>query len=151
MRLARLNPGFLDPAAGASTISKAIHDGKIIRLNALTGHTLTLPPALGSQCWLRIVGQVAATSNSNIIKVANTTDIIIGGLAAAALAFAATDQSSFAPNGTTHDTVTLNRTTTGGAQRGEYMEFLDVASGLWLVSGFFIASATPATPFSATV
>ena len=60
MRLARLNPGFVTLDA-VMTISKAIHDGKTLLLNVLTGHTITLPPALGSGCKLRFVTKIAAT------------------------------------------------------------------------------------------
>ena len=54
MRLARLNPGFITLAAAVS-LSKALHDGKTLLLNALTGHTITLPQALGLGCKLRFV------------------------------------------------------------------------------------------------
>jgi len=152
MRLQRLNPGYVDPpTSGAFTLSKAIHDGKILRLSQLAGHTITLPPALGMGTLIRAICTIAPTSNSNIMKVANALDIFIGALSAAAVTFAATDQSAFQANGTTFDTITLNRTTTGGALRGEWFEFKDVGTGLWHVAGMIIASATPATPFSATV
>ena len=52
MRLARLNPGFITLAVTVS-LSKALHDGKTLLMNSLTGHTITLPQALGLGCKLR--------------------------------------------------------------------------------------------------
>lgn len=147
MRLARLNPGFVTLPAGAFTLSKATHDGKTLIVNALTGHTVTLPPASGSGMRLRIVSTVAPTSNSNIIKVANTTDVMQG---SARTSLASGVGTNF-PTAATSDTITLNRTTTGGATNGESIELEDIAPGIWNVWANLNGSGVLATPFSATV
>ena len=150
MRLARLNPGFVLLDATMS-LSKAIHDGKVLLLNVLTGHTITLPPAVASGCRLRFVTRIAATSNNNIIKVQNATDVLIGNLAISIAAGGALSAFQASPTVAGADTVTMNRTTTGGAVAGDWLIFEDIAAGFWEVSGVLNGTATPATPFSATV
>lgn len=146
MRLQKLNMGSVVMAA-VQALSKGVHDGKTLILNALTGHTVTLPPAVGSGCKLRFLETVAATSNSNIIKVANSTDVMIGHM----LTSLASGVGTNFPTAATSDTITLNRTTTGGATNGEWIEFEDVAAGFWSVRGGLNGSGALATPFSATV
>lgn len=147
MRLARLNPGFVVMAATQS-LSKGVHDGKTLLMNVLTGTTVTLPPATGSGCKLRFVTTVAPTSGSNVIKVQNTTDVMIGSVN---IDIAAGGALSNFPTAATSDTITMNRTTTGAAANGELLEFEDVAAGFWHVCASLKGTASPATPFSAGV
>lgn len=150
MRLARLNPGFvLLPAT--LNVSKAIHDGKTLLLNVLTGHTIVLPPAVGSGCKLRFITSVAATSGSNIIKVQNTLDLMYGALVITIAAGGAGSGFQAAPTVAGADTITMNRTTTGGAIPGDVILLEDIALNSWAVAGVLQGTATPATPFSATV
>lgn|SRR5262245_4669150 len=150
MRLARLNPGFVTLDATQS-LSKAIHDGKTMLFTALTGHTITLPQALGSGCRIQFITRIAATSNSNIVKVQNATDVMIGNLALTIAAGGAVSGFQASPTVAGADTITMNRTTTGGAVAGDWIIVEDVATGFWQVRGVLQATATPATPFSATV
>lgn len=140
--------GFV--AAGATkTLGPLDHD-KTIRLDTLAGSIVTLPAALGRGLRINAVVTVLATSNSHIIKVGNTTDVMRGLVLGsrvdsgnAVLGFAA---------GATDDTITLNRTTTGSVTLGEWLEFYDIAAGVWHVKGLLSATgAAFATPFSATV
>ena len=48
-------------------------------------------------------------------------------------------------------TITLNGTTTGGVNKGDWIELEDIASGVWGVAGTITGSGTEATPFSAAV
>jgi hypothetical protein len=150
MRLARLNPGFVTLDAVMS-LSKAIHDGKTLLFTVLTGHVITLPPALGSGCRLRFVTRIAATSVSNIIKVQNATDVMIGNLAISIAAGGALSAFQASPTVAGADTITMNRTTTGGAVAGDWIELEDIATGFWEVGGVLQGTAAPATPFTATV
>jgi hypothetical protein len=136
------------PAGSTLTLREA-HDGKIILLDTLTGSIVTLPPARGSGMTLKFVVSVLATSNSHIVKVANTVDTMQGiawiedtDTGNAVLAFA---------SGATGDTITLNRSTTGSVSLGEMIEVIDLAPGKWQVSALLTATGAPATPFSATV
>lgn len=150
MRLARLNPGFVTLPVTLS-LSKAIHDGKVMLFNVLTGHVITLPPALGSGCRLRFSTLVAATSGSNIVKVQNSTDVMAGQLAISIAAGGALSAFQGAPTLSGADTITMNRGTTGGAVAGDWFVLEDMAPGVWQVSGILNGTATPATPFTAGV
>ncbi len=150
MRLARLNPGFVMLDATMS-LSKAIHDGKVLLLNVLTGHTITLPPAAGTGGRFRFVTRTAATSGSNIIKVQNAVDVLVGNLAISIAAGGALSAFQAAPTVAGADTVTMNRTTTGGAVAGDWLIFEDIAAGFWQISGILNGTAAPVTPFTATV
>lgn len=139
--------GRLVAAGGTLAVTVADHDGKIICLDTAAGSVCTLPAAVGSGAVFRFVVSVLATSNSHIVKVTGN-DVMQG------LVFTVDDTSDAVYGWRTaddSDTVTLNRTTTGSVERGEYLEFIDVAADLWLVRGFIANSGSQATPFSATV
>ena len=150
MRLARLNPGFvvMSPVQG---LSKGVHDGKTCILNSLTGSVITLPPATGSGCRLRFVSTVAATSGSTIIKVQNTIDVLIGSAQISIAAGGALSGFQASPTIAGADTLTLNRTSSGGAVAGEIIEMEDVLAGFWAIEAILNGTAAPATPFSSTV
>lgn len=138
-------------AAGATKTLTADNNNDIILLDTVTGSVVTLPAATGTGAKFRFVVSLLATSPNHVVKVANTTDVIQGSVAIGGIAaLPASSSSVFAP-GATHDTITLNRTTTGGVSLGEQFELLDLAAGFWQVSGTLTATGTPATPFSATV
>lgn len=147
MRLAKQNPRNI--LAGTSvSLSKAIHDGAFVLLDQLTGSTVILPAALGLGTQIQVVELNSPTSNSHIIKVQNSTDIMIGQMAISL----STGVGANFPTAATSDTITLNRTTTGGATRGACFEFRDVAPGIWqIVEATANGSGTLVTPFSATV
>jgi hypothetical protein len=149
MRLAKLNPGLLALPAVA-TLSKATMDGKYVGLKVLSGHTITLPAAYGSNASFLLVEQLAPTSLTTVIKVANSIDTMFGNLLIATGGVAGGAISAF-PAGPTDDTITLNRGTTGGAVNGEWIMLVDIAPGAWWVSGVLIGSGVVVTPFSSTV
>jgi len=138
--------------AGGSTLalSNAVHGGKTVKLDTLAGTTVTLPQATGSGAKFKFYVSVLATSNNHIVKVGNSTDVMVG------MAFGTRVDSGNAVLGfatsATSDTITLNRTTTGSVSLGEWIEVVDVASGVFRVKAFLSATgAAFATPFSATV
>ena len=136
-------------AAGSTlTVTKALHNGKTIALDTLTGSVCTLPAATGTGAVYRFLVTVLATSNSHIIKVANASDIMSG------LVFSSTDTTNLTSawrTGATSDTITLNRSTTGSVSLGEYIEIMDIATNVFAVRGFTASDGVIATPFSATV
>jgi hypothetical protein len=137
-------------AIGAASlqVSKAIHDGKTIKIDTATC-TITLPAAAGNGGRYRFVTTLLAVAQ--IIKVQNNVDTMVGvlGLVPTTIAGAVTANSAEAAGGT-DDTITMNGTTSGGII-GSALEFEDIAPGLWLVRGQLIASGVLTTPFSATV
>ena len=136
-------------AAGATlTLTVAAHDGKTIALDTAAGSIVTLPAASGTGAIFRFVITVTATSNSHIIKVANASDTIKGTI------FTLSDASDLVEGwlaGSTDDTITFNRTTTGTAAVGQYVEVQDVKANVFSVRGFTASTGEEATPFSATV
>lgn len=133
---------------GTLAMSEATHSGKIIKLDTAAGSVATLPASSGGGAIYRFLVTVTATSNSHVVKVANATDEMRG--------FVVQDaDEATAPNiwwaADNDDTITFNRTTTGLAAQGEYIEIVDATSGHFFVRGFSQASGSEATPFSATV
>lgn len=135
-------------AAGATRTLILQDVNKTIKLDTAAGSIVTLPASTGSGARFKFVITTIPTSNSHIVKVANASDTMIG------LAFLSDDTSdnavAFNASGTA-DTITLNRTTTGGVALGEFIEVEDIAANLWQVHAFLKCTGTPATPFSATV
>lgn len=140
-------------AGSALTLTAASHAGVgrggLINLDTATGSTVTLPAATGTGNVYRFRVSALATSNSHVIKVANSTDVMQG-----FAVISDTDTSSAASmfmTASTSDTITLNRSTTGSVTVGEYIEIEDVATGFFSVRAFLSGTGTVATPFSATV
>ena len=137
-------------AAGATlTVTEALHDSKVVLFDTASGSICTLPAATGGGARFRFQISVVATSNSHIVKVANSSDTMVGQVLVVSDDAGNTVKPFFAAG--TDDTITLNRTTTGSTRKGEWVEVLDVAANLWHVQGVTAATGTEATPFSATV
>ena len=140
-----------------TTLDRDSHaNGPVLSLNALAGLTVTLPAATGSGDTYYFRVAVLATSNSYIVKVASATDFFTGEILGArtdsgnaVLGFCAANSGTVATNS---DTITLNRTTTGSVNVGEWIRVVDAATATWQVSGMLTATgAAFATPFSAGV
>ena len=137
-------------AAGATlTVTAALHAGKIVALDTAAGSICTLPAATGTGNVYTFVTKVIATSNSHIIKVANGTDVMSGSLI---VVDNADGTNTTFGTVAASDTITLNRSTTGSAKIGERINIIDVATGVFSVTGTTIGTGgTVASPFSATV
>lgn len=121
--------------------------GTILTVSAAAGLTLTLPAASGTGDMYRVYIVTTVTSNSVVVRVANGTDVMQG------VAISAADGGDTVlafETAATADTITFNGSTTGGI-RGDYIELVDVAAGLFRVNVFTSSTGTEATPFSATV
>lgn len=132
----------------AATTLDDTHDGKTIFVDNATGFAITLPAASGTGWKVRLAIKTTITSGTTTIKVANTTDGMIGfahlfGDDAAAL-------GGFATTANTDDTITMDGSTRGGFA-GDLIEIEDLVSGSFGVRIWGHASGTEATPFSATV
>jgi len=137
-------------AGSALTLTRDAHLGKTILLDTAAGSTVTLPASTGGGDRYRFVVSVIPTSNSHIVKVANASDAMQGMLLELS-DDAANVSKGWPSTAGTSDTITLNRTTTGGTQKGEWVEVEDVAANVWQVFGCIAATGTEASPFSATV
>jgi hypothetical protein len=130
-----------------ATVSLAdpANEGKTTTLNRAAGIAVTLPTSTGLGGKYRLVVGTTFTGSATV-KVANHLEIMMGSAQQTGAAGATT---SFLV-GATHDTITMNGTTTGGLQ-GDIIELEDVALGVWSVKYVGSITGTAATPFSQTV
>lgn len=137
-------------AGGTLSATEALHDSKVVLLNTAAGSVVTLPNATGSGAKFLLPVSVTATSNSHIVKVGRSADFMTGFVDI--LDLDGTTISSYKGDGSADDTVTMNRTTTGGVI-GDWVECVDIKANLWLVTGKLTCTvgSNPADPFSATV
>lgn len=134
--------------AGSTLQLQEADCGVCVKLDTAAGSTVTLPAATGNGKHYRFIVSVVATSNSHIVKVNNTTDVMIGYIATMS-DDPATVKAFWA--GASDDTITLNRSTTGSTKTGEFIEVEDFAAGVWRVKGMTASTGSEATPFSSTV
>jgi len=138
-------------ATGA--ITNANHAGRILLMGEVGGDaaaTFTLPAATGSGAEFKFVVSVVNTSNY-VIQVTGD-DTIDGSVVVTNDSTAGGTASLISwPTVAASDTITLNATTTGGVQIGDYVLLTDIATDQYTVSGLLNASGTEATPFSAAV
>ena len=139
-------------ATGA--ITQATHAGCILLMGEVGGDaaaTFTLPAATGTGAEYKFIVSVVNTSNY-VIKVADATDTIDGSVVVTNDTTAGGTASLISwPTVAASDTITLDGTTTGGVNIGDYVLLTDIATNQYTVSGLLNASGTEATPFSATV
>ncbi len=126
--------------------------GMLLTYSALAGIVVTLPAATGTGRRYKYFRSVAATSVGDVFKVGNATDYMRG-----IVSEVAKDDGLLTNWGTLNtgtvatesDTVTWNLTTTGLCDVGDWIEFIDITTAVWLVSSFYTANGAEATPFSA--
>ena len=140
---------IVDLTSATITLSPEKHGDRTMLFNKAAGVTVTMPKATGSGLRYMFKVKSLATSNSYIVKVGNTTDIIQGAISICDTDTAGTI-TAFA-TAADSDTITLNRTTTGSVTVGEWFELEDIASGVYAVRGLLSNTASGATPFSAGV
>jgi hypothetical protein len=136
-----------------STISLTAeaHAGGVVVLSRAAGVTVTLPAATGTGNIYRVIIGTTATSNANVIKVANATDVMDGSVNL---------QQDTDVDGTlkmwradaADDTMTFAGAATTGGIVGGYIQCIDYKSGFWSCQAFTQSGGgSEATPFSASV
>lgn len=136
-------------ATGAMTA--AAHANRPLLMGASgSALTFTLPAATGSGDKYTFWVSVVNTSNY-LIKASAGTMLFKGMIVAQSATDSATDAPRTWVAGSTDDTITLNGTTTGGKDIGNWIEFTDCSAIMWGVRGFTTASGAEATPFSDSV
>jgi len=137
-----------------TTITNAAHAGRVLLMGEVGGDasaTFTLPAATGTGAEFKFIVSVVNTSNY-VIQVADATDTIDGSVVVTNDSSAGGTASLISwPTVAASDTITLNGTTTGGVNIGDYVLLTDIATNQYTVSGLLNASGTEATPFSAGV
>ncbi len=111
------------------------------------GSTWTLPASTGNGAKFSIRIGTTITSNSFILQVANSTDVMTG---VCLTAQDGGDTIVAFETAANSDTITMNGTTTGGI-RGDRIEIEDFKAGFWSVSIIGSGTGTEASPFSSAV
>lgn len=126
------------------TVTQALHAGKILLLASTGGLAITPPAATGTGALYRLC-VITTITGGNVTwdaKAGNASDILAGWIQS----YKATTFTPYIANSNLN-LVTLDGTTRGGI-KGDFLEFRDVATNLWIVSGFVTQSGTIATPFT---
>lgn len=133
------------------TVTAALHAGRVIAFGKLSGTIVTLPAATGTGNVYNFFISIAATSNANIIKVANSTDVIGGSVAFQQDTDAAGTLKMWLA-AATDDTMTFAGAATTGGIKGACIRVTDYASGFFSCQVYATSGGgSEATPFSATV
>lgn len=130
----------------SATLTNA-QTGSTVVFNVASGATVTLPVLSTSLVgyYVDVLVLTTITSNSAIVVTGVGTNFLLGAIDSLIDA-TATDKPFFA-NGSSHTTLTMNGTTTGGI-KGTQLRFTAVSSTIWNVTGSLASSGTLATPFS---
>lgn len=132
-------------------VTADLHAGKVIQFGKASGTIVTLPAATGTGNIYRFVIGVTATSNANIIKVANATDVMNGSIVL---------QQDTDSDGTIKgwradagdDTMTFAGAAGTGGIVGGYIQCVDYKAGFWSCQGWTQSGGgSEVTPFSASV
>lgn len=135
----------INVTAATLTVDRDTHAGTVVTVNRAAGCTVTLPAAAGKGDEYTFYVGTTISSNSFIVKVANSSDTMAGGVAIS------TDIAGITMlAGGTNDTITMSGSTTGGVA-GSWVRLVDVAANVWMVNGFLCSTGIEANPFSATV
>lgn len=129
----------------ALSLTRNSHAGAVVVLDNATGKTITLPASSGKGDVYTVYIKTTVSSGNHVIQVANSTDVMNGGVALST-DIGGTNMLASA----TSDTITMNGSTTGGLA-GSWVRFTDAVSGFWMVEGFLVTTGTEATPWSAAV
>ncbi len=138
---------LVDLTAATLTLSQTVHEGRIVTVNKADGTAITLPAATGSGARYQLFIGTTITSNSTTIKVANSSDTMVGFLT---IFQDGGDTALQIEIGGTNDTITLDGST-GGGIKGDMIELIDIATNLWYVRQTLSGTGTEATNLSATV
>jgi hypothetical protein len=118
---------------------------RYLLLNRAAGIAVKIPAANGSGTLLTfIVQKVTTGSPFYVISTNPSTDNFQGSIA---VNLDASTAEAF-KTASNSNTITINGTTTGGVTIGDQIELVDIAAGVWAVTGSIIGSGSIATPFS---
>jgi len=130
-------------ASGATATLTAAQSGSVVLVSG-THCAITLPaPAVGLN-YTFILLSTPSGGNHSVVTDAGTT--FIQGIVQLVIDNSATTKA-FLANGTSHTTLTLNGTTTGGIL-GTQFQYTCVSATKWNVTGLLNASGVLATPIS---
>jgi hypothetical protein len=130
--------------AAARTL-KANESGGVFLLDSAAGVAYTLPAPVAGMEFTFVATVTVTAADVYAITTDAATTFLSGGVVVAATTSAIA--LAAAGNGSSHVTVTMNGSTTGGLI-GTVLRFTAVSSTVWAVSGQVAATGTIATPFA---
>jgi hypothetical protein len=119
----------------------------LVNTNSTVANAINLPAATGSGAKYTVINNIAQTQGSIVIA-ANGTDVMKG-VAVVSNTSTTVNVQSFLTSASS-DKVTWNRTTTGGAGPGDFLEAWDGAANTWTVQVRAGSVGAAATCFSET-
>ena len=129
-------------SVGATRTLVAKESGSLCLFDVATGNAYTLPtPVEGMQ--FEFLTTVAVTSNAQSVTTAAATQFLLGAVNNSKLA-AGTD--IFQANGTSHVTISMSGSTTGGLI-GSTFTVTAISTTQWVIAGSLVGSGTLADPF----
>lgn len=136
----------VDVTTAATYTITAAESGTLFLMNKASGIVFTLPaPAVGLYYDFQV--NTSVTSNAYKWSTATQGTDFFNGQVLTIDTDTAASPVAHAGNGTTHDNISMNGTTTGGLI-GTRLRIECVSSTLWTVSGPNMASGIVATPFA---
>lgn len=136
--------GGLVTLAATTTLTALIHSGRTMLLNASGGFTTTLPAATGTGNIYRFLVQTVSTTG--YVLACTGSDVFKGNVQVGLNSATPGGSCQFASS--TNQNYTLNGTTKGGVNAGDWFNVQDYLAGVWSIQGMSIGSGTLATPFS---
>lgn len=127
----------------ATTTLDPNRSGAVVLLDVAAGATVTLPKPQTGLNYTFVVKTTVTSGSYKVITDAGTT-LVLGQLN---VPVAAGTSSAFYGDGTTHVSINLNGTTTGGLKGGQF-ELVCIDGTHWVVNGSIEGSGTVATPFA---
>lgn len=124
-------------------INRGVHDNKALVLNVTAGTTVTLPVATGSGARYRFV--VGTASNANVISATGST--FTGGYVQNDSGDSAAATADFMVAAAANNTYSPT-TAGGGGSVGDWVQFEDLASLIYAVSGANTTATDPTNRFS---
>lgn len=132
---------------GATTLTAALHAGRVVSVTGTgAGYAITMPtPAATGNVYTLFYAEIAGSGNHTVVT-AGASEEFSGGVGIssdiAGVTFLSADND---------DTITMNRTTSGGAVAGSWLRFTDINSTDWMMEGFLLSSGSESDPFTAGV
>ncbi len=127
-----------------TVLAPATHANRPLLLSAVAGFATTVPAATGSGTKYSFIVRTVLTSNTYVFTFPTTTAF---GTIICALGGAGGAASAFTSSQSGNTTITLAIATTGALSIGDWLEFTDAATSVWMVRGV-VTATTPATAFS---
>lgn len=132
-------------SVGATRTLLPEESGALCLFDRAAGNVFTLPaPVEGMQ--FEFSTTVAVTSNAAKVITNSASVFLIGSIMGGSLTVADSGDV-FQGDGSTHVSVSMNGSTTGGLVGGS-IKFTAISSTQWLVEGDYVGSGTLATPFA---